>query len=439
MSKEYEIYSKEMEKALLGSILLNGRGALNYLSYISPEDLYEPRHRIIFRYMIQLEEENSDGSRKEPVDIKILHEKIGNDELKKIGGVAYLVELQEDIPTYSLIDGCLETIKRYSLIRKTRDIGEKILKRCNNYKKEKPEEILEDLQKDAAEILNQQTTSDCLNSTQLIQKNIQPILEEPTSKNVIPTYIESIDDVLQGFARQDMVVLAARPSMGKTALALNIAFNMAKEGHKIAFFSYEMDDRQLTKRLISSESGIPYSEINHEAMHGNDELQQAVINKGAEIGKFDNFCIHKPKNESMYKLKADIRAEKRRRGLDVVFIDYLHLFGKDIKAENENIRISKMSRELKQLAQELDICLVVLSQLSRALDARTDKRPILSDLRSSGAIEQDADVVAFLYRDVVYNQNAEDPTLAEFNVAKYRNGRTGKAELTFIGQCLRFE
>jgi len=239
-----------------------------------------------------------------------------------------------------------------------------------------------------------------------------------------------------GFQKGDFIVLAARPSMGKTALSLSLVADAANNGFTVGFFSLEMSAEQLTLRLLSAESGIALHNIRNATITSEEWVE--ITNVAARLAENKMF-IDDTAMLSVMDLRARARKLKLEHGVDMIVIDYLQLLHSNKRHENRNQEVSEISRSLKALAKELDIPIVTLSQLSRAVDSRMDKRPMLSDLRESGAIEQDADLIMFLYRDVVYNPDTENPALTELIVGKQRNGPTGTVYLHFARELTKFE
>ena len=245
-----------------------------------------------------------------------------------------------------------------------------------------------------------------------------------------------LDKMTAGFQPGDLVILAARPSMGKTSLALNIAANAANNGASVGIFSLEMGAEQLTLRLLSTESGIGHQNIRNATITSDEWVE--LTNVAARLAQMPMF-IDDTAGLDIMALRTKARKLKAQSGIDLLVIDYLQLLHSGKRHENRHQEVSEISRTLKALAKELGVPIIALSQLSRAVDSRMDKRPMLSDLRESGAIEQDADVIMFLYRDVVYNPDTEQPALSELIVGKQRNGPTGTVNLTFLRELTKFE
>ena len=281
-----------------------------------------------------------------------------------------------------------------------------------------------------------------LNFVQLniwLKKTFQHLSDiKSTSRGItgIASGYRKLDKMSSGFQKGDFIVLAARPSMGKTALALSLVASAANNGHTIGFFSLEMSAEQLTLRLLSSESGIPLHNIKNATISSEEWIE--VTNVAARLAEVKIF-IDDTAAISIMDLRARARKLKLEHNVQMIVIDYLQLLHSSRNHENRHQEVSEISRSLKALAKELEIPVISLSQLSRAVDSRMDKRPMLSDLRESGAIEQDADLLMFLYRDIVYNPEAENPALTELIIGKQRNGPTGTVYLHFARELTKFE
>ncbi len=252
----------------------------------------------------------------------------------------------------------------------------------------------------------------------------------------ISTGFRQLDEYTSGLQKSDLIVLAARPSMGKTSLALNIALNAAVNETVVGLFSLEMSAEQLTLRLLSTESGIGHQNIRNATISSEEWMELTKV--AAKLSDY-KFFIDDTASLSVMDLRAKARKLKIEQNLQFLVVDYLQLLNSNKKHENRHQEVSEISRSLKALAKELEIPILALSQLSRAVDSRMDKRPMLSDLRESGAIEQDADVIMFLYRDIVYNPEAENPAGAELIIGKQRNGPTGTISLQFLRELTKFE
>ncbi|MDO5028119.1 MAG: replicative DNA helicase [Bacillota bacterium] len=425
-------YSNEAEQNVLGILLLSGDKIDAALELIRPEDFYNPAHSEIFRAMVSL------SSKSAPIDlITVMDELRKMDKLEEIGGVAYLGDLTNQVVTTLNIEYYLKIVKDKSTLRRLIETSSQIL----DHAYEDAEEvgtILEFAEKGIFDV-SQNLHSKGLNPVYKILIDTFDALEKRMESKSDLTGITSgfidLDRKLSGFQKSDLVLLAARPSMGKTALMVNFAVNAAAEGYKVAVFSLEMSENQLVQRMISSLGLLELQKIISGKLETDDYPK--LLRGTSAVEKLPIY-IDDTAGISPLELKAKARKLKAQEGLDLIVIDYLQLMEMTGRNENRTQEISAISRNLKAIAKELEVPVIALSQLSRATEARQDKRPILSDLRESGAIEQDADVVLFLYRDEYYNPETEDKNVGEVIIAKHRNGPTGAIKLTFLGQYTKF-
>lgn len=424
----------EAERAVLGSILFNDEHLPAVCEIISAEDFYAPSHKAIFSACVTI----TQGHRR--IDLVTLQdelEKMG--KLSECGGLVYLVSLQEDLPLVGLVVQHAKIIKEKSILRKLIHSATQIIGQCYMQSDKGIEAMLDEAEKTIFNISAQRSPSNFVQLTIWLNKTFQQLSQlKGHGKGVtgISSGYKILDEMTSGFQKGDLVVLAARPSMGKTALALSLARNAAAQGGTVGFFSLEMGGEQLMLRLLSSESGIPHQAIRNASITSDEWMDLAdVAGRLAEVKIF----IDDTAMQSVMDVRAKARKLKAEHNLQFLVIDYLQLLHSTKQHENRHQEVSEISRSLKALAKELGIPIVALSQLSRAVDSRMDKRPMLSDLRESGAIEQDADLIMFLYRDIVYNNDAEDPQLAELIIGKQRNGPTGTVYLHFQNDITLFQ
>ncbi|MAV93165.1 MAG: replicative DNA helicase [Candidatus Marinimicrobia bacterium] len=422
-------YAPEAEKAVLGCMLINQESVSIAIQKLSSES-FEKKNSLIFKNMERLFNNN------ENIDyVSLGNELEKNNELELIGGYHYLTGLANNAPSAESVDYYANIVKEYEIKRRIIEVSQKINDEAYESKEDannildKAEQILFDISKD-------------------VQKGkfreIEPILHEVLDSwgnrksgllTGVPSGFYDLDNLLSGFQNSDFIVLAGRPSMGKTALALNFSRNAALDHDiKIGFFSLEMSSKQLVERLITSESKID----SHLVRTGKlPKHEWKKLSNSANNLSESSLFIDDTADLNIMELRAKARQLKAEKDIDIIFIDYIQL----LHAPNHESRqqeISYISRSLKALAKELNIPVVALSQLSRAVESRTDHRPIMSDLRESGAIEQDADVVLFVYRKYVYSKNEEDEGLGEIIVSKHRNGPTGLVKVTFVDKYARF-
>jgi len=424
----------EAEKAILGALLLNDDNLSNVVELLSPEDFYHPPHKLIYQAIVDISKQF------ERIDVISLQDELTKqDTLDKVGGVTYLLELQEDIPAVGLIEQHAKIIREKALLRELISSAAGIITTCYNQDDKGIDQILDHAEKTVFQISNRRTNESFVQLNIWLKKTFQHLSDiKSHSKGVtgIPSNLPTLDTMTSGFQKGDLIVLAARPSMGKTALALRFALQAALEKHTVGFFSLEMAAEQLTLRLLSAESRVAHHNIRNATITSDEWIE--LTNVAAKLAEMPLF-IDDTAMLSIMDLRAKSRKLKAEHNVSCLVIDYLQLIHSTRRHENRHQEVSEISRSLKALAKELNVPVIALSQLSRAVDSRMDKRPMLSDLRESGAIEQDADLIMFLYRDIVYNPDTENPALAELIVGKQRNGPTGKVYLNFIKELTKFE
>jgi len=426
-------HSIEAEQSVLGAMILD-REAINIaVEMIKPEDFYKEAHREIFEAILNLYNKN------EPVDLITLAEELKRrGTLENIGGVTYLADLSSGVATTANTKYYCKIIEEKSTLRKLiKSCNEIILKSYENL--EEVNAIIEQAEKSIFDITLGKQREGFAPINEVLLKSFSKIEERAASQNPITgitTGFIDLDYKLSGLQRSDLILVAARPSMGKTAFALNLATNAAlKGGAKVAIFSLEMSKEQLVQRMISATAHVDLQKIISGRLSEDEWIQ--IINAMGPLSQAQIF-IDDTAAISLMEMKAKCRRLKIEKGLDLILIDYLQLMQSESRHENRQQEISAISRGLKALAKELECPVVALSQLSRAPELRSDHRPILSDLRESGAIEQDADVVLFLYRDEYYNPDTDKKNIGEVIIAKHRNGPTGSVELVFKKEFTKF-
>lgn len=426
--------SLEAERSVLGALLLNDDNISRVSEILMPEDFYSIAHRIIYETIIDL------SQRFKRIDMVTLQDELlKKNSLEVVGGMVYLISLQEDIPSMGLIEQHAQLIKEKAVLRELITSATGIITNCYNQDETGITSVLDQAEKTIFQISNKRTNQNFVQLNIWLKKTFQHLSDiKSHSKGITgsPSGFKKLDQMTSGFQPGDLVVLAARPSMGKTALALEIAAKVAETGRTVGFFSLEMAAEQLTLRLLSSESGIAHQNIRNATITSQEWIE--LTNVAARLAERKIF-IDDTAMLSVMDLRAKARKLKMEHNLGFLVVDYLQLLHSTKKHENRHQEVSEISRSLKALAKELSIPIVALSQLSRAVDGRMDKRPILSDLRESGAIEQDADLIMFLYRDVVYNPETENPAVAELIIGKQRNGPTGTVYLHFMRELTKFE
>lgn len=424
----------EAESSVLGGILLENDAINMVLESLRAEDFYRESHRKIFRAMIEL------SDRSEPVDIITLSEVLKNrGELEAVGGSAYLASLNDFVPTAANISYYARIVREKSILRylinAATDIATKGFEGQGNV-----EELLDSAEKAIFDITEQRIKSSFVKVGDMMKdsiKMVEKLFERKTMITGVPTGFKDLDSKTAGLQPGDLIIVAARPGMGKTAFSLNIASHAAFAGHGVAIFSLEMAREQLALRLLCSEARVDNSKVRTGYLSDRDFPKLATA-----AGKLHDALIYIDDTPaiSVLELRAKARrmARDRDKKLSLIIVDYLQLMRGSGAAQNREQEISEISRSLKALAKELNVPVLAISQLNRRVEDRNDKTPQLSDLRESGAIEQDADVIAFIYREAAYNPKSDDNT-ATITIAKQRNGPIGDLNLTFLREFTRFE
>ncbi len=427
--------SLEAEKAVLASILLNEENLGLVCDILEAKDFYTRSHQIIYQALIDL------SSKNKRIDLLTLQDELEKkDQLEISGGVSYLIELQEDIPSLGLISAHSNIVKEKSVLRELISSATEIISAAYSQKEGDMEQILDLAEKKIFQISNKRSVPTFVQLDVWLKKTFQHLATvrgQQEGITGVPTGFNKFDQMTSGMQRGDMIVLAARPSMGKTALALNMAINAAKTDNcPVGIFSLEMSAEQLVLRMLAMESRIPHQKIRN-ALITLDEWGE-LTNTAARLAEIPIF-IDDTASLSIMELRAKARKLKARNNIKLLVIDYLQLLKGSGYYEGRAQEIADISRSIKALAKELDIPILALSQLSRQVESRMDKRPQLSDLRESGAIEQDGDLVFFIYRDVIYNPDTETPDLAEIVIGKQRNGPIGTCLVRYTGELTLFE
>lgn len=426
--------SIDAEKAVLAAILLNDENITLVSDILKSSDFYHRPHQIIYQAIMDLAQES------QKIDLLVLQDLLEKEHtLATAGGLAYLMELQEDIPAIGLLNQHAKIVKDKAILRELIHSAAGIITTCYDQRVDEIDAVLDNAEKKIYQISNRLTPPTFVQLDILLKKTFKHLADVKNHHEGvtgIPSGFTIFDRMTSGMQRGDLLILAARPSMGKTALSLNFILNAWKSGAKIGFFSLEMPAEQLVLRMLSSESEIPHQKIKNALV--SPEEWMALTNHAAELAEAKIF-IDDSASLNIMELRAKARKLKAKEDIDLLVIDYLQLLTSHTRHENRNQEISAISRALKALAKELDMPVIALSQLSRSLESRVDKRPLLSDLRESGAIEQDGDVIFFVYRDVMYNPDTEHPELTEIIIGKQRNGPVGSFHVCFRGEITKFE
>ncbi|KLR74735.1 DNA helicase, partial [Geobacillus sp. T6] len=426
--------SIEAEQAVLGAVFLDPTALTLASERLIPEDFYRAAHQKIFHAMLRVADKG------EPVDlVTVTAELAALEQLEEVGGVSYLSELADSVPTAANVEYYARIVEEKSLLRRLIRTATSIAQ--DGYTREDEIDVLLDEAERKIMEVSQRKHSGAFKNIKdvLVQTydNIEMLHNRNGDITGIPTGFTELDRMTSGFQRSDLIIVAARPSVGKTAFALNIAQNVAtKTNENVAIFSLEMSAQQLVMRMLCAEGNINAQNLRTGKLTPEDWGKLTMA-----MGSLSNAGIYIDDTPSIR--VSDIRAKCRRlkqeSGLGMVVIDYLQLIqGSGRNRENRQQEVSEISRSLKALARELEVPVIALSQLSRSVEQRQDKRPMMSDLRESGSIEQDADIVAFLYRDDYYNKDSENKNIIEIIIAKQRNGPVGTVQLAFIKEYNKF-
>ena len=430
--------SIQAEQAVLGGLMLDNEGWDKVAEHVSEEDFYRKEHRYIFRAISQL------AAKMDPFDVVTVSEMLETmGEIDTVGGLAYVGMLAKDTPTAANIDSYAKIVRDRSVLRQLIHVGTTISGSAFNTEGQETSQLLENAERQVFEIAEQQQRgkSGFIPVRSLLAKavdRIESLYEQDNPITGVSTGFTDFDEMTSGLQASDLVIVAGRPSMGKTTFAMNLAENVAIKAKKpVAVFSMEMPGDQLAMRMMSSLGRIDQHKVRTGKLDDDEwPRMTSAINLLAETQLFiDDTAALTPTE-----VRSRSRRLMREHGqLGLIVLDYLQLMQSPSSGENRVQQISDISRNLKALAKELNVPVVALSQLNRNLEQRPNKRPVMSDLRESGSIEQDADVIVFIYRDEVYNEDSPDKGVAEIIIGKQRNGPIGTSRLTFLGQYTRFE
>ena len=442
LTNNFNQQAREAEKAVLGGLMLETERFDSVILKISDKDFHGKDHQLIFESMGELINENK------PLDPLTVSEKLDSKNLlNKIGGKDYLISLATETPTAANLEAYAEIIRQRSVARQLMKANSEIAELINNPQGMDGFSLLDEAERKIFSLNDEanRSQSNILSMKELIPRSIDRLhqLAESGSKLLgSSTGFKAIDNKLQGLQDGDLIVVAGRPSMGKTAFAMNVAENVLVENDEntgaVLVFSLEMPAESLTTRLLSGMSRLDQQDVRSGKLDNKQVTQ--VVEQSKRLRELPLYI-----DDSSLLSPMELRARARRinrqepNGLSLIVVDYLQLMQIPGSIENRVNQISEISRSLKSLAKELNVPVIALSQLNRAVEQRTDKRPMMADLRDSGAIEQDADVILFIYRDEVYNEDSEQGNKAEIIIGKQRNGPIGKTYLTFLKQYARFE
>jgi len=435
-------HSLDAEYSVIGGLLLSNDSLDKVADILSTNDFYQYAHRLIFEHALKIINAGK------PADIITVAESLDiSAELTSVGGVAYLANLVQNTPSAANIRRYAEIVRERSLMRQLIEVSSGITESAYNPQGRDVKNLLDDAE---AKILNIAESGHRSNQGFLSVQQILPGVinriddlyqrENQSGVTGISTGFEDLDQLTSGFQPGDLIIVAGRPSMGKTAFSINIAENIALQNKlPIAIFSMEMGASQLVTRMLGSIGKLDQQRMRNGSLEDDDWFRLT-----SAVGKLNNAPVYIDEGAGLtsFDVRARARRLQRQTGqLGLIVIDYIQLMSGTSDKSNENraTEISEISRSLKSLAKELNVPVVALSQLNRSVEQRQDKRPVMSDLRESGAIEQDADLIIFIYRDEVYNKDSEQKGTAEIIISKQRNGPIGTVRLTFLGEHTRFE
>ena len=424
--------SIEAEQSVIGAMIIDKNAIVQVTERLREDDFYRDGHREIYKAIVEMFKQDM------AVDLITLLEFLkSTDKLDNAGGVSYITEISSAVTTTANLSSYIKIVEQKAILRKLIRASTKIIEDSYN-KQSEVENVVESAEKKIFEIAENRTSTDVEPLNQVLERGfleIERIFNNKGEITGVGSGIKDLDAKTSGFQKGDMVLIAARPSMGKTTFALNIAENAAiKEGKSVVIFSLEMSKEQLAYKLLCSEANIDMLKLRTGALEDND--WQNIARAAGPLSKAKIY-IDDTAGVSVMEMRSKCRRLKIEHGIDLILIDYLQLMSGS-NNESRQQEVSEISRSIKALAKEMECPIIALSQLSRAPEQRADHRPMLSDLRESGSIEQDADVVMFLYRDEYYNKETEDKNVCECIISKQRDGPVGTVSMSFMGALSKF-
>ncbi len=425
-------YNLEAEQSVIGSMLIDKTAILRVVEVLKGDDFYRDSHKVIFNAIYYLYQKDT------PIDMITLLEHLRSAEkLEASGGITYISEISNSVPSTANLSSYIKIVDDKSILRKLIRASTEIMENCYN-KQDDVEAVMDIAQQKVFNIAEKKNSGDFEPMNTVLERGfleIERIFNNKGETTGISSGFPELDDKTAGFQKGDMILIAARPSMGKTTFALNLAeYAALRQGKSVAVFSLEMSKEQLSYKLLCSEANVDMSKLRHGDLEDRDWENIAKASGPLAAAKI---FIDDTAGTSVMEMRSKCRKLKMEHGIDMIVIDYLQLMTGS-NSESRQQEVSEISRSIKALAKEMQCPVIALSQLSRAPEQRTDHRPMLSDLRESGSIEQDADLVMFLYRDEYYNEETEDKNVAELIIAKQRNGPVGTVKLAWIGQFSKF-
>jgi len=423
----------DAEQAVLGALFLDNNAIVSVTRFLHPDDFYMEAHRVIFQAILELEE---NGQSADLITVTDLLNRKGI--LEKVGGAVYLATLSNISPTATNADHYARIVEEKALLRNLINLATRIAG-LGYEGREDAQRLMEEAEKMLLELGSRRIANFFTEIKDVLMdtfKHLEQLAKNKGELSGAPTGFVDLDNLCQGLQPGDLIIIAGRPSMGKTSLGMCIAYNAAvKTERPVAVFSLEMSKEQLVQRMLCAEAMVDQHKM-RTGLIGDDDWGK-LTQKARDLAKLPIFI-----DDSGVLTISELRSKARRlhmeKGLGLIVIDYLQLMQGSGRTENRQQEIANISRSLKGLAKELGIPILALAQLSRSVEQRQDKRPVMSDLRESGSLEQDADVVMFIYRDEYYNQDSEKPGIADIIIAKQRNGPTGVVELAFLKEYTRF-
>ena len=427
-------HNQEAEQSVIGAIFLEPQALITAAEILQYEDFYRVAHQKIFQTMNRLSDQGK------PIDVVTVTEELSSKkELEDVGGLSYLTEIANSVPTAANIAHYARIVEEKALLRRLIRVATNIVE-DGFTREDEVEALLSEAEKKMMEVSNRKNAGDFRHIKDVLVQtydNIELLHARKGDITGVPTGFRDLDKITAGFQRNDLIIVAARPSVGKTAFALNVAQNVAtKTEENVAIFSLEMGAEQLVMRMLCAEGNIDAQVLRTGALTAEDWRKLTLA-----MGSLSNagIFIDDTPGIRINEIRSKCRRLKQEFGLGMIMIDYLQLIvGSSNGQENRQQEVSEISRSLKSLARELQVPVIALSQLSRGVEQRQDKRPMMSDLRESGSIEQDADIVSFLYREDYYDKETENQNMIEIIIAKQRNGPTGTVTLAFVKEFNKF-
>ncbi len=426
-------HSEESERAVLAAVLLEPVLLPTVSGRLKPEDYYLEKHRLLYQAMLDLQDAG------EAIDLRTLQARLEQQgHFETVGGVAYLASLDLDLPDLGQIESYVEIVKERSIRRRLIQVSGEIIRNCLDGGLP-AEQALDRAEQTILSLGEEAIQRGFVDLGTVLERTLEEIEERPGSTLIgLPTGFTDFDSMTHGLNRSNLIIVAGRPGMGKTSFALNIAQHAAiREGRGVGVFSLEMSQQELALRILCSEADVNFKKLR--SGHLSNREWTKVIQTARAFRNAPLYIDDSP-NPSLLEVASKARRLKAEKGMELLILDYLQLMQAGGRYENRNLEIAAISRGLKQLAKELAIPVVALSQLSRQPERRgSDHRPQLADLRESGSLEQDADLVAFIFREELYKPSDENRGLAELILAKHRNGETGTVKLVFLGETTTFK